>query len=134
MISKPLPPRRRARLSFAAVLAVAAALVLPSLGGAWVVHQYKQDRYLVGGIWSTSGVPPAFANRAFNRVYHEAGYLWGVSYCYSVDTSNCTWWWYSASNPTYDDYTGAANNARARCHNYEDNSGTTWTCQTSKPS
>jgi hypothetical protein len=117
-----------------ALVVAVVALVLPAIGSAWVVQTYKQDTYLVGGIWSTSGSPPAFANRAFNRVWHEAGYEWGVSYCYSVDTSNCTWWWFTSSNPTVDDFTGSANNARARCNNVDDNSGTMWTCQTSKPS
>lgn len=86
------------------------------------IFTYATGTYGVNGWFKTTG----FAPRNLNRVWHNAGYYWGVAYenqvgdTYAIVTNT--------ANPTA--YNGSTLYAKSDCHNLNDNSGTTWTCQT----
>jgi hypothetical protein len=101
------------------------ALIPPGVAYASTVVTYAQGIFGVGGVYHTTG----FAARDFNRVYHANGYYWQVLYQhtdgstsgYASGFTNPTIW------PNPDGY------AKAFCANGSDDSGVTWTCQTTTP-
>lgn len=110
---------------FAVVGVVVLALILPSSALAWNWFPYENGVNNAGGIWTTDGWAP----REGNRVYHQAGRMWGVRYC---GTAQCEWWWYTTSNPTVEPYPHH-NYAKSYCNNVNDNSGVNWVCQSTRP-
>lgn len=94
------------------------------------INTYKQSQNQVGGVFGTynGGGGPEYANREWNRTYHQAGYYWNLFYC---DLSTCFGGNTDANNPTY--ASGGASGSKSLCHNMDDNSGVTWTCQTTVP-
>jgi len=123
------------RLTFAAlrkrggrllVLACALAVLIPPVTAyAATQFTYASGAYGVGGVYHTTGYNP----RQYNQVWHKSGKSWEVWY----DTGNNAYCVvYNSSNPTrcgnpisYD--------ARAEAWNLDDNSGVTWTAQTTVP-
>lgn len=76
----------------------------------------------VGGTFATSGE----AVRGYNQVWHQAGRSWWVWY---LRGSTQTGLVFNSSNPTK--YNGGSGTvAYAKCSNSNDDSGVTWTCQT----
>lgn len=116
--------RNRARLTVLACLI--GALSLPAIAYAYEIFTYAQGVYGVGGTYHTTGEAP----RAFNRVYHQSGYYWDVYYCQDGRNPPCFGEVLDYHNPTYAN--GGASYAKSFCHNVNDNSGTTWTCQTTR--
>lgn len=98
-------------------------------------HGYTQVTYGKGaGGRGPSYSPAAFISRlalprAFNQVWHQAGYKWGVRYvrptgqsCVVINTNNPT----RCGN-------GTSSDVYAYGDNYTDDSGTHWTEQTTIP-
>jgi hypothetical protein len=118
-------PRLRSRRlnAFALFVACALALLPPAAYAHYnSVLTYAQGTFGVGGVFSTTG----FNHRHFNRVYHASGYTWCVWYGLtdgSIVAQLC-----NTANPTV--WNGEIGYAKAQCHNTNDNSGVTWTCQT----
>ena len=100
----------------------------PAIAYASVVQTYRQSVNQVGGQWHT--FDPQFASRDFNRVYHQAGRTWGLTYCYS--NGSCLNYYFGTANPTVDPW-GGEFYAEAWCYNVNDGSGVNWTCQTTRP-
>ena len=76
----------------------------------------------VGGTFATSGE----AVRGYNQVWHQAGRYWWVWYLHGSTQTGLV---FNSSNPTK--YNGGSGTvAYAKCSNSDDNSGVTWTCQT----
>ena len=109
------------------VLAVAAAI--PAIAFAWSWFPYAQGKGGVNGQYSTIGYGP----REGNRVYHELGYTWELWYQHvGGGISPVT---YGSANPLVWSYNGHSDDSYAKswCSNVNDNSGTTWTCQSTNP-
>jgi hypothetical protein len=107
------------------VFLVCALLVLlpPAVAYASTIFPYANGTNGIGGTFQTPG-----ANyRDFNRVYHQVGYFWDPYYC---NFPHC--WGHNLDwhNPVYANGGGYA---IALCYNYDDNTGTPWVCQTTKP-
>ena len=109
-----------------AVVACALFVLIPPLvayAGTW--FNYAQGTNGVGGTFATTG----FAPRDDNRVWHQAGSSWWIWYLHTDDTLNCIR--FNDSNPTECYHSDSY--AKSKCSNGDDNSGVTWTCQTTKP-
>lgn len=98
-------------------------LVLPATI-AWASQiDYASGTNQTGGAWSTSGQ----TSRGYNQVWHQSGKYWWVYY----DGGNYGQT-YDNANPTrYGG--GSGGSAYSVCANDNDNSGVTWTCQTTTP-
>jgi hypothetical protein len=83
---------------------------------------YASGYYGAGGAHQTT----SWNGRSFNRVWHQNGYRWDLWYL-KTDGST-SGYWYGTVNPTESPYT--ASYAKSVCYNYNDNSGTLWTCET----
>ena len=107
------------------LLFLACALLIlmpPALAYASTQLNYASGMNGVHGRYST----PGFSSRDYNRVWHQPGYGWIV--------------WYQEPNGTIDGYVTNTSNptswphpigyAKAFCFNDTDDSGVTWTCQT----
>lgn len=123
-----IKPRR-----FMLVLACLLLLALPPAAAhAWsYIDHYKQGTNRVGEVFGTwdGGEGPAYASRSWNRTWHSQGYYWNLFYCPTSGT--CFGGNTDALNPTY--ASGGAVYAKSLCHNMDDNSGVTWTCETTVP-
>lgn len=119
--------KRLSRLPRRWVLLVCACFVLlpPAGAYAYFVDTYWQDVNQAGGVWGTAGYAP----REWNRVWHQVGRYWNPFYC--PPANPCFGGSTTSSNPSY--ASGSASYAAAYCQNIDDNSGVTWTCQTTVP-
>lgn len=111
------------------VLCSACLFLLPAaVSHSWsYIDTYKQNVNMAGGTWGTYS--PAYRDRAFNRVYHQYGTDWQMFYARPDGSElghNIGY-----INPLYAN--GSATNAKALCHNIDDQSGVTWTCQATVP-
>lgn len=122
--------RRILRPRLLLITCVLVAALPPAVAYASTVTTYRQSVDEPGGQWHTS----TYQVRDFNRVYHQSGYTWGTSYCFSSPISDCLTYYYSSANPTVDPYGSTSPyTAQAWCENLNDNSGVNWTCQTTTP-
>lgn len=112
------------RVAFA-VACLLLVIVPPGVALAATQFNYAQGVNGVGGTFATSGE----ANRNYNRVYHQSGKFWWVWYLHG---SSLTCVQFNSSNPTSCP-NPSSTVAYAKCSNDDDNSGVTWTCQTTKP-
>lgn len=114
-------PARLRRIAVA--LGCLVLLGLPA-AAAWAAQiNYASNTNHAGGAWSTAGQ----TSRAYNQVWHQGGYYWWVYYVGGNNGST-----YDNANPTrFNGGSGGA--AYAVCANDNDNSGVTWTCQTTTP-
>lgn len=97
-------------------------IVLPPAVAFAAQITYASGTNGVGGTFATSGEPV----RGYNQVWHQAGRSWWVWYLHG---STLTGLVFNSSNPTK--YNGGSGTvAYAKCSNSDDNSGVTWTCQT----
>jgi hypothetical protein len=115
----------KASLYRMALAACVVAFLLPvAVAYASTIFTYATGTNGVHGEFNTTG----FAPRDLNRVWHNAGYFWSVAYVnqlgetYAIVTNS--------ANPT--SQTANTTYAKSRCTNQNDNSGTTWTCQTTQ--
>lgn len=108
------------------VLVIALLLVLVPPTVAWAGQiNYASGTNGVGGTFPTSGE----AVRSYNQVWHQSGYYWWVWYLHGSSQTGLV---YDNANPTK--YPGGSGTiAYAKCSNQNDNSGVTWTCQTTTP-
>jgi hypothetical protein len=115
------------RLSLVAICIVIAAISVSVANAAyeWFNIPGAQGTNQVGGTWSTSG----FAPREGNRVWHQAGYSWWVYYQNTDNSLGCVI--FNDANPTKCEQPNGY--AKSKCSNSTDNSGVTWTCQTTRP-
>lgn len=112
----------------ATLICVLLLVVPPAVANAWsYIDTYKQSVNQVGGVFGTTS--PAYASRSWDRTYHQAGRYWNLFYC--PTSGGCFGGNTDANNPTY--ASGGAVYAKSLCHNIDDNSGVTWTCQTTVP-
>lgn len=109
-------------------LAVACLLLVvlpPGVALAATQFNYAQGVNGVGGTFATSGE----ADRNHNRVWHQAGKSWWVWYLHNGSLTGLV---FNSSNPT--EYPSPSSTvAYSKCSNSNDNSGVTWTCQTTRP-
>lgn len=104
--------------------AILVAVAIPATALAWSsVVTYASDKGYAGFEFGTSGYGP----RAWNRVYHQQGALWDLTYC-PVSGSCSAWYVGHGENPTVDPRNNGY--AQAWCYNINDDTGVTWTCQT----
>jgi hypothetical protein len=80
----------------------------------------------VGGIYNTCSTIGCWNHRDYNQVWHYAGREWGVTYQLTNDDIVAAM--INRDNPTR--WGGEIGYAKARCGNIDDDSGYTWTCQT----
>jgi hypothetical protein len=129
LFRRSMPSKRRRWRLFLVTLALFVALP-PAAAYAYVQINYGSGVGGPGVVVSTGNpVPPEFANRQYNRVWHLAGKTWTVWY---QDTShqifcNRT----NSNNPT--SCPNFSSNKKALAQNVNDNSTVTWTAQTTKP-
>lgn len=120
--------RRRAFRSVIALICVFLVVIPPGIAYAWSALIYAQgNSFQGGGIFHTQGYAP----RNYDIAWHQPGYKWVVYY---EDTSGDTHppgGFYSTDNPTRIDTNVSYDSAW--CQNVNDNSGVTWTCQTTTP-
>ncbi|MDH5282239.1 MAG: hypothetical protein OEW52_14050 [Thermoleophilia bacterium] len=100
-------------------------IVPPGVALAATQFNYAQGTNGVGGTYQTTGED----NRSYNQVWHQAGKSWWVWYLHG---SSQTCLKFNSSNPTKCP-DPSATIAYSKCSNYDDNSGVTWTCQTTRP-
>ena len=106
------------------VIALLLVIVPPAVAWAGQIN-YASGTNGVGGTFPTSGE----ALRSYNQVWHQSGYYWWVWYLHGSSQTGLV---YDSSNPTK--YPGGSSTiAYAKCSNQDDNSGVTWTCQTTTP-
>lgn len=110
--------RRLACVSVCLILVV----LPPTVAYAGFVQTYRQSQNQQGGQWST--FDPEYANRSFNRVYHQAGTTWGLRACTYV--YGCVPYDYGTTNPLTD---VGGDDLMMWCYNVNDSSGVNWTCQ-----
>ena len=117
-----LCPRAR-RLVAVAVTCAVVAIAPPAAVAHWsYIYSYATGVYGVGGLYST----PGYGHRHLRRVWHEQYYTWCTHYRLTngdIVAGICDYW-----NPT-----GGwveVSYAATQCYNYNDSSGTRWTCQT----
>jgi hypothetical protein len=113
------------------VVTVISALMLvlpPAVAYASTVQTYKQSTNEVNGQWHT--LSPVYANRDFDRVYHQSGTTWGLAMCPNEVCDRP--YTFGTANP-FVDPRGSAVDAEAWCENVNDNSGVGWTCQSTVP-
>ena len=97
-------------------------VVLPPAVALAAQITYASGTNGVGGTFATSGE----AVRGYNQVWHQAGRSWWVWYLHGSSQTGLV---FNSSNPTK--YNGGSGTvAYAKCSNSDDNSGVTWTCQT----
>jgi hypothetical protein len=104
-------------------------LIPPAIAFGGTVFTYAQGISGIGSVWCTTGPGGNCGGspRDFDRVYHQIGYSWNPFYCWN---GNCFGGTNGTQNPIYAN--GSASYAIAYCHNLSDNSGVTWTCQSTK--
>lgn len=113
--------RRRFRLNLAVSLVAALVLAVP---GAAHLSQYTYAQG-VNGAGGTYPGSSAFNHRDYNQVWHQAGKLWIVYYLLSNnDFAGLAG---NTDNPTR--WGGEIGYGSPKCRNDDDNSGVTWTCQ-----
>lgn len=107
------------------MIALACVLLVLAPPMAALAH-LSQSTYASGTNGAGGTYQSSWNHHDYNQVWHQAGREWGVWYYHSdgsytgirINTSNPTKWEYETSY------------ARSQCHNYDDMSGVTWTCQT----
>ena len=116
-------PRTRNRLGRIALVAGCMFLIVfPPAAALAAQIDYATGTNGVGGTFATSGE----TTRAYNQVWHQSGKSWWVWYLHGSSQTGVV---FNSSNPTK--YNGASSGAVfAKCSNSDDNSGVTWTCQT----
>lgn len=124
MTSFDMPRRRCVGRRLLVLTCLALILIPPTVAYASTQFDYASGVYGVGGTYNTTG----YANRDYNQVWHASGKEWEVwydngttSFCF-VDNTN---------NPTK--CSGGAVSSISYAHNFTDNSGVTWTAQTTRP-
>lgn len=127
LIAKQVVQRAR-HLSTRVIVLICVLFVLipPVIASGGTVVTYAQYQNGVGGVWCHVGIGGYCGGspRDFNRVYHAIGYAWNPFYCWN---GNCFGGTSGTQNPIYAN--GGASYASPYCHNMSDNSGVTWTCQ-----
>lgn len=116
-MSKRLTPR-------VAVAACVAVVALLAAAGGWAhlpQFTYASGSGGVGGVYPGSD---AYNHRDYNQVWHNDCCTWGVFY---VSGGIIYGWVRNTSNPTK--WPNEIGYATMKCENVNDNSGTTWTCQ-----
>jgi hypothetical protein len=109
------------------VALVLMAVAIPVSALAWgSVFTYAQG-YGEPNQWHET---PGYTARAWNRVYHLAGTIWWLDYCFT-DGSCANNYVGHGENPTVDQRDEGY--AEAFCYNQNDTSTVQWTCQTTKP-
>ncbi len=118
--------RRRVALRLAlSVACLLLVVVPPGVAIAATQFNYAQGVNGVGGTFATSGE----ADRNHNQVWHQSGKYWWVWYLHGSSQTGLV---FNSSNPTK--YPSPSSTvAYAKCSNSDDNSGVTWTCQTTRP-
>ena len=108
------------------VLAIALLLMIVPPTVAWAGQfNYAQDTNRVGVTFSTTGE----TTRSYNQVWHASGYYWWVWYLHGSSQTGLV---YDNANPTKYPY-ASSGSVFAKCANQNDDSGVTWTCQTTTP-
>jgi hypothetical protein len=116
---------RRSLLPFVCALFV---LIPPAVAYAADVQiNYAQGVNGVGGAYHTSN--PTYARRAYNQVWHQSGRTWTVWYQDTSGNPYCVV--QNTSNPTK--CSSLSDNKMSAAQNINDNSGVTWTAQTTIP-
>jgi hypothetical protein len=118
-VLKRLLPRNR--VSLTTIVCILLIALPPAIAYAGTNFTYMQGVNQVNGYWGTPGYSP----RDYNRVWHYPGYYWNPFYC--PTSGPCFGGNSGSDNPTYAN--GSAGYAKAYCQNLSDNSGVTWTCQ-----
>lgn len=110
---------RLTRRSFV-LLCIVVAFAIPAAAFAGS-NTYASGTNGIGGNYAG----PGLTSMLYNQVWHQSGWTWEVYYDYSgqargdvEDNMNPTKWPYSISGYS-----------EAHCHNINDTSGVTWTCQ-----
>ena len=96
----------------------------PALAYAGTQFNYASGTAGVGGVFKVGN----YTGRDYNQVWHQSGRTWTVLYHLTdgSDTAIRT----DSNNPTR--WGGHIGYADAWCNNVNDNSFTTWTCQTTR--
>jgi hypothetical protein len=112
------------RQALIGVLAIIAALVAATVALASTQFNYDSGAAAIGSGLSTTG----YDYRDYNRVYHAVNYTWDVAY---QDSQGSIFGQeVDASNPTWQHSTAYG---KSLCESISDNSGVTYTCQTTRP-
>lgn len=122
MSSRSARPRSRPRR---VILLVAALFVVaPPVGAYAHLPQitYASGTGGVGATYRTTG----FNHRDYNQVWHQSGRTW--DFAYLLTDGSLTGYVINTNNPTR--WGGEIGYAKSTAVNYDDNSGVTWTCQT----